>query len=48
MKVKKNQLICLFLANNIDDCARESMKFEMRKYHFELKSEYMQIEKHLK
>jgi len=25
----------IFLAHNIEDCARESMKFEMRKYDFE-------------
>ncbi len=28
--------MCFFLAHNIEDCARESMKFEMRKYDFEV------------
>ena len=28
--------IVVFLAHNIEDCARESMKFEMRKYDFEV------------
>jgi Rad3-related DNA helicase len=31
----KNNFI-FFLAHNIEDCARDSMKFEMRKYDFEL------------